>query len=244
MRVRLRSVRRFRLQCLPQPPTARHSPRHGGEKGESMSALLWPTFLADLEKVYAALRPPPLSEAFLSDLEKVHDALPALSNAHLLRLANHFDKWRTRTKELRANRLAELEVRRPLEVPNQSVPHDGLRALRNRTHASAGLATGPRQGTRLWHDASGRTVTPHGRHGTLRRAGECARCKRGHDRRVQSNGQAGRTRGRDVGRKRTKAAGCWSSRRRSMPGNPRGNSSNMTSGSIRTREGEKRIAFS
>ncbi len=81
-----------------------------------MSAILSPTFLADLEKVYTTLRPP-LSEAFLSDLEKVHATLPVLSDAHLLHLADRFNEWRTRTKDLVRGRLAKLEEDDPLKCP-------------------------------------------------------------------------------------------------------------------------------
>ncbi len=82
-----------------------------------MSASLSPIFLADLAKLYAALRPPLLSAEFLSDLEKVFAAVPGTSGADLQFLASRFDEWRRTTKEFVRTRLAELSDDDPLCCP-------------------------------------------------------------------------------------------------------------------------------
>lgn len=81
-----------------------------------MSAMAT-TFLADLAKVYATLRPQALSTAFLSDLALVHATLPVATDANLLYLANRFDDWRSATKEFVRAHIEKLSQDDPLRCP-------------------------------------------------------------------------------------------------------------------------------
>lgn len=82
-----------------------------------MSASLSPMFLTELAEVYGTLRPSSLSAAFLSDLARVSATLPTPSDDNLLFLANRFDEWRRRTRELVSSRLAGLSDDDPLRCP-------------------------------------------------------------------------------------------------------------------------------
>lgn len=75
---------------------------------------LSPKFLADLAEIYAELRPPPLSADFLADLKRVYDTLPVASDDNLRFLAERFDEWRKKTRELVCKLLAKLNEDDPL----------------------------------------------------------------------------------------------------------------------------------
>ena len=77
---------------------------------------LSPAFLTDLTDVYAALQPQRLSAAFLSELQQVYASVrPAEVDLHFL--AEHFDKWRERTRAFLHSRLNDLPADDPLLCP-------------------------------------------------------------------------------------------------------------------------------
>jgi hypothetical protein len=78
---------------------------------------LSPSFLADLTEAYAALQPQLLLAAFLSELEQVYASLCPASGVNLHFLAEHFDKWRERTRDLLRSRLKDLPTDDPLLCP-------------------------------------------------------------------------------------------------------------------------------
>jgi hypothetical protein len=84
---------------------------------ENTKVNLSPTFLSDLAKIHASLRPQALSAEFLSDLADIHATLLAESDANLPLLATRFDHWRSVTKDFVHTCIAALPDDDPLSCP-------------------------------------------------------------------------------------------------------------------------------
>jgi hypothetical protein len=208
-----------------------------------MTASLPPTFLADLARVYATLRPPALSARFLADLKKVYDTLPTASDENLRLLGSRFDKWRTMTRELLRTHLRELDKDDPLLCPISLFrTMDAGRLEIAHTQTLAWLLHPEREhgfGKALLAALLGH-LAEHDHFDRLDVVGvvpeyilDGPASKGRLD--VLAHGEW------EIGGEQI--PGCWSSRRRLMLGKVKNNSTSMTNGSHRTPRAGRRTAF-
>src|SRR4051812_31434063 len=85
--------------------------------GGRMSASLSQTFVDDLARIHATLRPQPLPATFISDLTRIHATLLVASDVNLQWLADSFQKWRATTTDLVKKLLVKLPDDDPLRCP-------------------------------------------------------------------------------------------------------------------------------